>query len=275
MKRRREREVCHTNQVLRYCEVVLMLGIIPAAGRGTRLRPVTDYIPKELMMYGDKPILGHIMHAMKSVGIKRVAIVIGHKKGTIIDYIKDGKDFGVSVDYIYQREPKGLGHAIYITKDRIEDSEEIFILLGDTIIDPTEEISKMIEEHRKNTPFATIMVEKVKDPERYGVVKMKGDKVVDLYEKPDTEEIKKEYEINGWWYAIAGVYILDKGIYEYLEKIPPGRNNEIQLTDALKLAVEDKRDVRAYVLNGKRIDIGTMETYLEAQKYWFSKYMSD
>ena len=252
-----------------------MLGVVPAAGKGTRLRPVTDFIPKELMMYGDMPILGHILNTMNKISqINRVAIVIGHKKGTIIDYVKDGSEFNLEIDYIYQKEPKGLGHAIYTTKDRVKE-EDIFILLGDTIIDPVEDVIDMVNWHEKNKPFATIMVEEISNPERFGVIKVskEDNKIIDLYEKPEEEKIKKEYEVRpGRWYAIVGAYIINKGIYDYLAITPPGKKNEIQLTDALKLALEDGKDIRYYILNGRRIDIGTMESYLEAQEYWFKKY---
>ncbi|NPA38449.1 MAG: nucleotidyltransferase family protein [Candidatus Nanohaloarchaeota archaeon] len=257
-----------------------LIAIIPAAGKGTRLKPLTDFIPKELLILGDKPILGHILETLKPVpSIKRACLVVGHKKSTIIDYVKDGSQFDLEVDYVYQSERKGLGHAIYITRNKVPDNKPLFVYLGDTIIYPPQEIIEMIRTYYElKKPFALIMVEEVEDPERYGVVKvekMNGHlKITDMYEKPTDPSLKKEYmNENGKWLAIAGAYIIRNRIYDYLENTPPGKGGEIQLTDALKNAVKEGERVFAYVLKGTRLDIGTVQSYIEAQKWWINNLL--
>ena len=91
-----------------------MIGIalVLAAGKGTRMLPNTRSYPKELMEFGEKPVIEHVLTSVKDSGFKKVLLVVGHKKGALIDYIGDGKHFGLSTEYIYQEEPKGLGHAI-------------------------------------------------------------------------------------------------------------------------------------------------------------------
>ncbi len=253
----------------------MLSAIIPAAGKGTRLRPLTDYIPKELLILKDKPIIGYILDTLRYCGIKDVCVVVGHKKGEIMDYIKDGSDFGLKVCYIFQREALGLGHAVSITEDYIKN-DYMLIFLGDTIILPMDNVKKMIHKFREikekeNEVDGIIMVEKVDNPERFGVVRFNDNmEIMEVYEKPKDDRIKDRFYIDGGYYAISGVYIFHKSLYEYLKKTPPGVNNEIQLTDAIKLALEDGRKFFAYIQEGTRLDIGTYESYLDAQKKIFN-----
>ena len=253
-----------------------MIGIITAGGLGTRMRPITDFMPKELLMYGDKPFIGHCLESFKRIGITKIHIIIGHKKGSIIDYVKDGSTFGVDVNYIYQKEPKGLGDAILCTKRKINDND-MFVILGDNIINPYSELERMIDVYRAEKPIALILLEKVSNPESYGVIKfdhIEGDKFIinDLFEKPRTKNEKSKYNYNGFFYVISGAYILNRKMFKYLEITEPGYNNEIQLTDAFKLALDNKERVIGILLNGKRIDIGNMNMYLKAQKDWFLNF---
>lgn len=256
-----------------------LIAVIPAAGKGTRLKPLTDFIPKELLILGDKPIIGHILETLKPLlEVKKACIVVGHKKSTIIDYVKDGSAFDIDIDYVYQTEPKGLGHAVYITKNKISNGEALLIYLGDTIIYPPAELFNMVNVYKQlKEPFALIMVEKVDDPERFGVVKVEDNnslKIIDMYEKPKDDKIKREYKLpDGKWLAIAGVYIVRNSIYNYLENTSPGTGGEIQLTDALKTAVNEGERIYAYILQGQRLDIGTMDSYLNAQKWWINNFL--
>lgn len=254
-----------------------MIGIIPAGGKGTRLRPITDFIPKELLMYGDKPFIGHCLESLRTIGLNRVCIIIGHKKGTIIDYVKDGSSFGLEVDYVYQREPKGLGHAILCADKKI-NGQDMFILLGDNVVTPYEELENLINIHKKENSFITILLEETEHPEMYGVVRFNGfdgkkGRILELFEKPTTTEEKSKFEHNGTYYAISGAYVAKNGLFDYLRITQPGRNNEIQLTDAIELALKDGKKVIGVLLKGKRVDIGNMEMYLRAQKEWFEIYL--
>ncbi len=255
----------------------MLSAIIPAAGKGTRLKPLTDYIPKELLILKDKPIIGYILDALSYCGIKDVCVIVGHKKGEIIDYIKDGSEFNVDVCYVYQKDPLGLGHAVMLGKRYIKN-KYFMVFLGDTVIIPFDSVKNMIEKFKKNYENidGIIMVEKVNNPERFGVVKFNKEFVIeDVYEKPQEEEIKKKFEIGGNFYAISGVYIFHENIFDYIKRTPPGKNNEIQLTDAIKSAIEDGKKFLAHIQTGIRLDIGTYESYLEAQKKileWCKEY---
>ncbi len=253
-----------------------MIGIIPAAGKGSRLRPITDAIPKELLICGNKPLIEHVLDSMNFLGIKRVCIVTGHKKGPLMDFIKDGSLYGLDVDYVYQMQPLGLGHAVLCTKNKIrnDNKKDLFVLNGDTVIEPKNILAKMSGVHKKERPIATLLVHEVTDPKRWGIAKISGFNgdiadVKKLIEKPQSESEWKEFEQNGRYYAIVGVYCLSQKIYDYLEKTPSGRGNEIQLTDAIELAIKNKEKVLAMRFSGSWLDIGAPKTFLLAQWDFF------
>src|SRR5690554_4064675 len=108
-----------------------MRAILPVAGAGTRLRPHTHTTPKALVHVAGKPILGHIIDALLPVGVDEVVLVVGQFGEKIVDYIKSAYDLTVKV--VEQADPKGLGHAIYLTKDAVNPEEPVLIVLGDTI----------------------------------------------------------------------------------------------------------------------------------------------
>lgn len=252
-----------------------MIGIIPAAGRGTRLRPVTDAIPKELLICGSKPLIEHALDSMKHLGIRRVCVVTGHTKGPLIDFIKDGALYGVDVDYVYQTQALGLGHAILCTKSKAKnENNDLFVINGDTVIEPKSVLSRMCEVHEKEKPLATLLLHEVTDPRRWGIAKLsdfKGDvaRVEKLFEKPQSEKEWKEFGREGRYYAIVGVYCLSQKIYDYLEKTPAGSGNEIQLTDAIERAIKNNEKVIAMRFVGDWLDIGTPKTFLLAQWKFF------
>jgi len=252
-----------------------MIGIIPAAGKGTRLKPITDAIPKELLICGSKPLIEHALDSMKIIGINRVCIITGHKKGPLMDFIKDGALYGIDVDYVYQTRALGLGHAILCTKDKVrDDGKDLFVLNGDTVIEPKMVLSEMAQVHKKEKPIATLLIHEVTDPKRWGIAKLDGfngnvAEVKKLFEKPQNESEWKEFAQNGKYYAIVGVYCLNQKMYQYLEKTKSGINNEIQLTDAIELAIKNKERVLAMKFNGSWLDIGAPKTFLLAQWEFF------
>lgn len=253
-----------------------MIGIIPAAGKGSRLRPITEAIPKELMPFGHKTLLHHVLDSMKSVGVEKVCIVTGHQKGPLMDFVKDGDLYGLDIHFAYQVRPQGLGHAILCGKTRVKHhtQEDLLVILGDTVIEPKSALKKLVDVHTKEKPLATFFLHEVSNPEKWGVVKPAGfhegvSKIDDLFEKPQTREDQKLFEVDGKWYAIVGVYCFNQKIFEYIEKTPPGRNNEIQITDAIKLGLKNGEKVLGVKFDGAWLDIGTPRTYLLAQWNFF------
>ncbi|NKE69378.1 UTP--glucose-1-phosphate uridylyltransferase GalU [Candidatus Manganitrophus noduliformans] len=257
--------------------------VIPAAGLGTRFLPATKASPKEMLPLVDKPLIQYVVEEAVGAGIREIIIITGRGKRAIEDHfdisfeleetlrqngklelmeslrkISDMADFC----YIRQRQALGLGHAILSAKNLIGD-EPFAVLLGDDIIDhPTSALQQMIDLYQKNqAPLIGIQKVPKSEVRQYGVIDAEAAvdglyKINDLVEKPSPKEAPSNL-------AVIGRYILTPEIFELLEKTKPGKNNEIQLTDALK-ELARLRNMYGYVIQGKRFDAGDKLGFLKA-----------
>ena len=244
--------------------------VIPAAGLGTRFLPITKAQPKEMLPVVDKPVIQYVVEEAIASGIKDILIITGKGKRAIEDhfgkseleneFLDEIDEMMDSVNLLYtrQREPRGLGDAVYHAKSFV--GEDAFaLLLGDTITIPecTKELIKKYAEFKTSI----IAVEEVQEEKisSYGIIKGKeieGDihLVDDLVEKPSPKEAPSNL-------GILGRYILTPVIFDALEQTSPGKGNEIQLTDALRLI---KEKIYAYVYRGKRYDIGNKIDWIKS-----------
>ncbi len=251
-----------------------MKAVITAGGKGTRLYPISRAYPKELIQFCGVPVIEYGINLLKENGIKDILVVTGTKKGALLDYLGNGKIFGVNIAYVIQEQPKGLGHSILVTKPYID--KDFILLLGDTIFIGKEDLKRMIEIHKKFNAFSTILLEHVTDPQNYGVVKFVNpvynhiNRIASLYEKPKDDKTKEEFKIKNGWYSIAGLYIFNRDIFTFLERTPKDSNNEIQLTDAIRLSLETNNIVLGCELDGKRIDVGNWN-YLKDERDFYAK----
>ena len=260
-----------------------MKAVIPAAGLGTRFLPVTKSMPKEMLPIIDKPVIQYVVEEAILSGIEDIIIITGRKKRAIedhfdknfelefilekrkkLDLLKKVRDISnlADIHYIRQKEQKGLGDAIYCAKKHI--GNEVFaVLLGDDIIKSEIPCIKQLMSVHKKYKCSIIALEKVPKEKisDYGIIKGKKVsnslyKIEDLIEKPSIEEAPSNL-------AIPGRYILTPRIFECIEKVSVGRENEIQLTDALKLLLKNE-DIYGYKFKGKRYDIGDKFGYIKA-----------
>lgn len=257
--------------------------IIPAAGLGTRFLPATKAQPKEMLPIVDKPTLQYIIEEAVASGIEEILIITGRNKKSIEDHFdksveleleleKKGKDDllqevrkisdMVNIHYIRQKEPKGLGHAIYCAKSFI-GNEPFAVLLGDDIVDAEVPCLKQMIEVYNEYKTTILGVQEVpqEDVNKYGIVAGKYIedrvyKVKDLVEKPAIQESPSNV-------AILGRYIISPQIFNILENTEPGKGGEIQLTDALKVLAQ-KEAMYAYNFKGKRYDVGDKLGFLQA-----------
>lgn len=260
----------------------LRKAIIPAAGLGTRFLPATKAMPKEMLPIIDQPTIQYIVEEAIEAGIKDIIIVTGKGKRAIEDHfdyafeleetlIQRGKldllqkvrhSSEVEIHFIRQKEPKGLGHAIWCARKFIGD-EPFAVLLGDDIFinDPPaiKQLLKVFEQKR----CCVIGVNKVskEETERYGIIESveNGDgihEVLSLVEKPRMEEAPSNL-------AVVGRYVLTPEIFPVLEFQHPGADGEIQLTDALQTLNHFQR-IYAYEIEGKRYDVGDKLGYIKA-----------
>lgn len=257
--------------------------IIPAAGLGTRFLPATKAQPKEMLPIVDKPSIQYIVEEAIASGIEDIIIVTGRNKRAIEDHFdksielemmleKNGKkdllhivqtvSNMADVHYIRQKEPLGLGHAVLCARKFIGD-EPFALLLGDDIIDSDPPCLKGMLDLHERTGTSVIAVQEVpwSDVDKYGIVSPSAEKdgvpyIEDLVEKPDKDQAPSNM-------AVIGRYVIEPGIFDILEHLPPGRGGEIQLTDALRILNREKQMV-AYRLWGGRYDTGDKLGYIQA-----------
>lgn len=251
-----------------------IVGLIPAAGGGTRLYPFSRAVPKEMYPIMGKAVIEHCVENLKEGGIRKVFMVVGYQKGALMDYIGDGSLFDVDVAYVYQMQRGGLGHAILQGKNWIDST--FVTLLGDSFIEPKEEINRLIDAHKREKPIATVLLFKVSNSKGYGIVKFKNmngneGEVEKMIEKPTLEQAEEYKNGEGGFYALCGGYVFEPEIFSFIEKTPPGAKNEIQITDAMALALKEGRKICGVVLDGKYLDMGKWGTIFNIEKEMMQK----
>ena len=263
--------------------------VIPAAGFGTRFLPATKVVPKELLPIVDKPTVQYIMEEIVAAGIEEVILITGREKGSIEDHfdtsgelenhlrkkgrtdlLKIVQDISemVTLVSVRQKEPLGLGHAVLCAKKAVGE-EPFAVLLGDDLIDAGVPcIRQMIDAYEEGGETsdllgAMIAIQKVPKTEAhlYGIIKGKKvrDRVYDIEEMVEKPE-KGTAPSN---LAIIGRYILPPQIFAILERTPPDRNGEIQLTEGLRV-LKQNVSIFGYEFSGDRYDAGDKLGYLQA-----------
>jgi UTP--glucose-1-phosphate uridylyltransferase len=242
-----------------------MTAIIPAAGKGTRFLPVTRAVPKEMLPVGAKPAIQLIVEEAIEAGADDVVIIISEGKEIIRSYFAGDPELGMKVRFAYQKEQRGLGHAVLQAADGVQGLA--LVLLGDALVTGPNPSREMVAVSRANGGASVIGLERV-PPEmvgRYGIVAVEGGtppcaggcaRISDLVEKPALEDAPSDL-------AIAGRYLLDADIFGLLATQTPGHGGEIQLTDAIRRLLAAK-PVFGYVYPGRRQDIGNPHGYLKA-----------
>jgi UTP--glucose-1-phosphate uridylyltransferase len=249
--------------------------IIPAAGLGTRFLPATKAMPKEMLPIVDKPTIQYIVEEAVESGIEDIIIVTGKGKRAIEDHFDSSFELEhnllekrkyellnavqksanmVDIHYIRQKEPRGLGHAIWCARKFIGD-EPFAVLLGDDIVHSEKPCLRQMMEQYEARQRSIIGVQRVAEHEvsRYGIVagvqqEPRLHHIEDLVEKPKREEAPSNL-------AIMGRYILSPAIFGILERQQPGAGGEIQLTDGIA-ELNRLESVYAYEFEGKRYDVG-------------------
>jgi glucose-1-phosphate thymidylyltransferase long form len=240
--------------------LVNMKGVIPAAGRGTRLEPVTLAIPKELLIVGDKAIIEYVIEAMKSVGVTDISIVVGWRKHAILDYLGSGERLGVKLTYVVQDNRTGLAKAV-LTAEHVIGEEPFLVILGDNFFYPQAFLKEILAFHIAKKADATIGVAEIEDTTRHGIIRPGPDnRILDMVEKPQPKDAPSNL-------GIIGVYLFSSSIFKAIKKIKPGVNNEYQLTDAIKMMIDTGSQVYYSKINGTHIDIGTLNDLKKANLF--------
>ncbi len=235
-----------------------MKAIIPLAGAGTRLRPLTYSKPKALLRVGAKPIISHIIDSLLTIGCNNLVLIISSEGGSIPLFVKEHYP-NVGVETVIQENKLGLGHAVSLAKQKARDTE-LVIVYGDTIIDG--DISGIVD----TSVDGVIAVKEVEKPERFGVVNVKNGIINRFVEKPPVSV--SNLAIIGFNY-FKNSAVLFECLNEIMEKNKKTRG-EYQLTDAFQLMVERGLKMKPYVVEGW-FDAGTPETLLDTNRYMLQK----
>jgi len=229
-------------------------GLILSGGKGTRLRPLTYTSAKQLVPVANKPVLFYGIEAIAEAGIQDIGIVVGDTQAEIRAAVGDGSRWGVKVEYIEQDAPRGLAHAVKISRDFLGD-EPFVMYLGDNLLNKG--ITQFVRQFDLQKPAAQILLTRVPDPQMFGVAQLENGRVIRLVEKPK-EPIGD--------LALVGVYMFGPEVFESVNRISPSFRNELEITDAIQDLIDRGLTVRPHIVDGWWKDTGKLEDMLEANR---------
>ncbi|MEV0373395.1 glucose-1-phosphate thymidylyltransferase [Streptomyces sp. NPDC050636] len=233
-----------------------MKALVLSGGLGTRLRPFSFSMPKQLIPVANKPVLEHVLGNIRSLGVTEVGIIVGDRGQEISEAIGDGSRSGVRVTYIEQDTPKGLAHTVILAREFLGD-DDFVMYLGDNMLPAG--VAAIAEEFTTHRPAAQVVVHKVEDPRAFGVAELGPDgEVQRLVEKP--QQPRSDL-------ALIGVYFFTPAIHEAVASIEASARGELEITDAIQWLVTHGADVRASEYDGYWKDTGRVEDVLECNRY--------
>lgn len=231
-----------------------MKAVIPAAGQGTRLRPVTLTMPKMLVPVANKPLIAYPIEVLKNAGLIEIGIIVNDLESPVAHALGDGSAFGVVITYIIQKEQLGLAHAINTAREFVGD-DPFCVLLGDNIFQ--DKMEDLIRSFPESSAEAAIALIEVNDPTRFGIAEIANGAIKRVVEKP------KEPPSN---LAISGAYLFKKSIFDAIAKIKPSGRGEYEITDAIQQQITDGFEVHPYTLKGWWIDAGKPDAIIQANQ---------
>jgi glucose-1-phosphate thymidylyltransferase len=232
-----------------------MKGVVLAGGKGTRLMPLTKVINKNILPVYNKPLIYYPIFTLRDAGIKEILIISGPgAAGQLLDLLGSGKELGVDLSYDIQEEPKGIAHGLAIAED-FADNGKIVLILGDNIFE--DNLAKAVKDFEKQEKGAKIIIKQVPDPERFGVIKFKGDKIVDIIEKPKRPP-------TNW--MVTGFYLYDNRVFDIIRKLKPSARGEYEITDVNNFYLKEGT-LTYQKIRGRWIDAGTFNSLLEANNF--------
>lgn len=232
-----------------------MKGVVLAAGKGSRLYPVTHHVPKPLLPLANRPTLEYAFDRLKEMGVREVCVVVGEAEEQMKAALGDGSAFGLRLTTVRQTEPKGLAHAVGFAEDFV-GGDDFVLYLGDAIYGSGFE--SYAARFRDSGCANLNIVKPVPDPSRFGVANVEGERIVKLVEKP------KEPESN---LAMAGLYFFGPQIWSVLPDLQPSARGEYEITDAIQMLVDRGETVLAGVYEGTWFDTGTLPSFLETSRF--------
>ena len=231
-----------------------MKGVILAGGMGTRLFPITKVTNKHLMPVHEQPMVYYPLGMLIKAGIKDIFLVTGPESaGDFMKILGSGSEFGVNITYRIQDQAGGIAQALAMAES-FADEGNIVVVLGDNIFQ--DDIKEYVDEFKKAKEGARIFLKEVPDPKRFGVPELDGEKVVKIEEKPENPKSN---------YAVTGLYMYDKKVFDIIRNQKPSGRGELEITDVNNAYVE-KGEMQSKILKGFWSDAGTFPSLAHATK---------
>ncbi|MBX3379016.1 MAG: NTP transferase domain-containing protein [Phycisphaeraceae bacterium] len=233
-----------------------MKGVILAGGTGSRLSPLTLVTNKHLLPIYDQPMVHYPIKCLTNAGIDEILIVTGGEHaGDFLRLLKNGKQLGIRhLEYAYQEGSGGIADALKLAQD-FADGQPICVILGDNVIERN--IKAAANNYREQKKGAKILLKKVPDPQRFGVVRLEGNRIVEILEKPKTPPSDL---------AVTGIYFYDQTVFDICATLKPSGRGELEITD-VNTAYLKAGTLTHEILEGWWTDAGTFESLYRATKY--------
>jgi len=238
-----------------------MKALVLCGGKGTRLRPLTYTMPKQLVPVANRPILGYVLDHLADAGIKELGVVVSPETGRAIqDFVGTGAAWAAQVEYIMQEEPLGLAHAVKVSRGFL-GNEPFVMYLGDNLLQ--DGIKDGLARFESDNADALIMLKEVGNPQQFGVAVLEKERVVQLIEKPAEPPSNL---------ALVGVYIFSARIHEAIEQLSFSARGELEITDAIQGLIDSGARVVPVELKGWWLDTGKKDDLLAANQVVLSDY---
>lgn len=238
-------------------------GIILTSGKGSRLQPFSNITNKHLLNLNNKFVIDYPLNTLKQMGVENLTVLLGSNHyGQIVEYLKDGEEWGFNINYCYQKSPAGIAQAINLCKNQVINKNNFAVILGDNIYE--DNINWDYQEGSLKEIGAKIVLSYQEELKRFGVASIdENKKIIKIEEKPQ----KIDYKYSN--YAITGCYLFNPEYFDFFKRIKPSARNEYEITDIISLY--HSQNILDYIkIAGFWGDAGTKESLMETNNYLYN-----